>query len=183
MVQLWRAFGNAVPLFLLIVLLVGFVSYIILRRKETGGYRTITVNALLLLATIGILLITVYPNYYDPYAQRVINLVPFVEMYDLTFYSKSAAVPVRNLGFNILLFVPFGLFLAMRGRQMPLLKVTLLGLLFSLVIETFQFAFPMGRAADADDLILNTLGAFIGGALWKALHANALQLHRQEKQY
>ncbi|WP_091488258.1 VanZ family protein [Alkalibacterium putridalgicola] len=45
----------------------------------------------------------------------------------------------------------------------------LTGLLFSLFIEVVQFSIPMGRSADIDDLILNTIGAFLGYIIWKIL--------------
>ncbi|MFD3450107.1 VanZ family protein [Microbacteriaceae bacterium 4G12] len=48
-----------------------------------------------------------------------------------------------------------------------LLTVTLKGLCLSLFVETFQYIVPMRRSADVDDLILNTIGAFVGYMIWK----------------
>ena len=42
----------------------------------------------------------------------------------------------------------------------PLKKAILTGFLTSLAIELCQL--PLGRGSDVDDLILNTLGAFLG---------------------
>ena len=60
---------------------------------------------------------------------------------------------------NIGWFVPFGFFLRRRGRSLP--QTLLLGLAFSLMIETLQFVFATG-VSELDDLILNTAGAGIG---------------------
>jgi glycopeptide antibiotics resistance protein len=47
--------------------------------------------------------------------------------------------------------------------------VLLSGLFLSLVIEFLQYAFGTG-ISEADDLILNTLGALIGYALYRLIH-------------
>ncbi|WP_328588356.1 VanZ family protein [Corynebacterium urinipleomorphum] len=53
-----------------------------------------------------------------------------------------------------------------RPGPRPLLATALVGGGFSLIIETWQFFFGLGYS-DIDDLILNTLGAFIGAVLAK----------------
>jgi glycopeptide antibiotics resistance protein len=118
----------------------------------------------LTLTIIAILLITIFPIYYSPEQPRVLNLIPFVGMYRFIFYSVDITVPIRNILFNILLFVPFGFFLSWNKSR----GIIVSGLLFSLLIEALQYAFPIGRSADIDDVILNTLGTFLGGMLWKA---------------
>ena len=60
---------------------------------------------------------------------------------------------------NIAWFVPFGFFLRRRGRSLP--QTLLLGLAFSLTIETLQFVFATG-VSELDDLILNTVGVGFG---------------------
>jgi glycopeptide antibiotics resistance protein len=77
-------------------------------------------------------------------------------------------VPIRNLGGNILLFVPFGFALLIRFSWMKLWKGTIIGLVISLFVEICQFY--MGyRSFDVDDLILNTIGTFIGFAAFKGI--------------
>lgn len=68
---------------------------------------------------------------------------------------------------NIVWFVPFGMYLQYMGISKRLLRTALYGFLFSLLIETMQFVFGTGFS-ELDDLVLNTIGAWIGGAVVKA---------------
>ncbi|MDE5700369.1 MAG: VanZ family protein [Lachnospiraceae bacterium] len=63
---------------------------------------------------------------------------------------------------NIIWFVPFGMYLQYMGKQKNLLRTAFYGFLFSLLIETLQYVFGTGFS-ELDDLVLNTLGAWIGG--------------------
>ncbi|SFC29863.1 Glycopeptide antibiotics resistance protein [Alkalibacterium subtropicum] len=173
MVQLWRAFGELVPLFLIIVLVIYITVYFISKKKNLD-FKRVSINILLGLSIIGILLVTVYPRYYGTEIPTIINIVPFTGMYDIMFHSVDITVPIRNLGLNILLFVPFGFFLSQKISSLQKkvrLNLILAGLLFSLFIEVVQFSIPMGRSADIDDLILNTVGAFLGYIIWKILNS------------
>lgn len=67
---------------------------------------------------------------------------------------------------NIIWFVPFGMYLQYMGKQRKLLHIAISGFLFSLLIETLQYVFGTGFS-ELDDLVLNTLGAWIGGGLVK----------------
>ncbi|WP_265938414.1 VanZ family protein [Bacillus thuringiensis] len=170
MVELWRAFGGLIPLFFMITLIV--IVSVLLFPKRSVESKKLFLNTLFMLTIIGILLITIFPSRYGQAQPRIINYVPFVGMYDIMFHSVDITVPIRNLGFNILLFVPFGFFLSWRKYSYGklLLNVTLKGLFLSFVIEMFQYIIPMGRSADVDDLILNTFGAFLGYAIWRMLY-------------
>lgn len=68
---------------------------------------------------------------------------------------------------NIVWFVPFGMYLQYMGISRRLFQTALYGFLFSLLIESMQFVFGTGFS-ELDDLVLNTLGAWIGGAVVKA---------------
>jgi glycopeptide antibiotics resistance protein len=46
-------------------------------------------------------------------------------------------------------------------------KVTGAGALLSLIIEVCQYVFPLGRATDIDDWMMNTLGALVGVLLFQ----------------
>ena len=65
---------------------------------------------------------------------------------------------------NIVWFVPFGMYLQYMGISRRLFQTVLYGFLFSLLIESMQFVFGTGFS-ELDDLVLNTLGAWIGGAV------------------
>jgi glycopeptide antibiotics resistance protein len=174
-VQLWRAFGHLVSLFLIIVLVVCIITYVVSRKRKLDLKRVI-VNLLFGCSIIGILLVTVYPEEFGHRMLRVVNLVPFVGMYNILFHSVDITVPIRNLGFNILLFVPFGFFLTLKTpcfQKKLNLFVIITGFLFPLFIETVQFAIPMGRSSDIDDVILNTIGTFLGCIIWKLFNSKS----------
>ena len=65
---------------------------------------------------------------------------------------------------NIIWFVPFGMYVQYIKKPKKLLYIAFCGFLFSLIIETLQYVFGTGFS-ELDDLILNTLGAWIGAVL------------------
>ncbi len=65
---------------------------------------------------------------------------------------------------NMLLYVPFGFFVAGAiGKKMPaaVAGATLAGFVLSFLVETFQF-YDIGRVQELSDLWANTLGTFFG---------------------
>jgi glycopeptide antibiotics resistance protein len=116
-----------------------------------------------------ILLITLVPIRYSPGVKRILNPYPLVNMYKMVFVSRNLARAAWNIGVNLLMFVPFGYLTADRiqGNKDLVKRAVLTGALFSLFIETVQYAIPTGRSADIDDVIINTLGAYLGVMIWK----------------
>ena len=70
---------------------------------------------------------------------------------------------------NVLLFVPFGAALGMRGFSIG--KTALYGFVLSAAVETAQLLLISGRTTSLDDVLLNTLGAVLGQALLSRLTA------------
>lgn len=95
-----------------------------------------------------------------PYFRWVptVNLIPFGDEKSVRFFLQ--------LGLNAVMFLPFGFLLPVLWPKCRSWKVTTLaGLLTSGLIEFLQL-FPF-RATDVDDLLMNTLGAFLGyGLAW-----------------
>ena len=73
---------------------------------------------------------------------------------------------VYLFGGNICWFVPYGMYLQYTGRTKRLWQTALLGLSFSLFIEVGQYVFGTGFS-ELDDLVLNTLGVWLGAAVVK----------------
>lgn len=67
---------------------------------------------------------------------------------------------------NIILFVPFGIFLTMRFPELKVAHVGFVGAFFSSTIECIQLFLP-NRMTDIDDVILNTTGAIVGYLLFR----------------
>ncbi|MFR9731584.1 VanZ family protein [Saccharopolyspora sp. MS10] len=80
---------------------------------------------------------------------------------------------VQLLG-NLMLLIPMAVLVPMRVRWFDGLgKIVIGGLLTALTIETVQFFCVPGRVASTDDVVLNTLGATVGGLVvcagwWRA---------------
>lgn len=105
------------------------------------------------------------------------NLIPFADIL------SSPREYIVNTVLNIVLFVPFGFFLAALWKEYRSLKKTLAaGMGLSLFIEILQiFTF---RLTDIDDLITNTLGAVIGYYLLNGVSENIrLKLSVSDSKY
>jgi hypothetical protein len=90
---------------------------------------------------------------------RVVKPVPFV-------IDENYRVSLVDWGINLLCFVPFGWLLVMYRRPRPgVFLATIITAGVSATIETTQLLFLINRYAATDDLILNTLGGFLGALL------------------
>lgn len=99
---------------------------------------------------------------------RNYNFIPFRSIYRIAVYSPTLKDPIKILIGNIILFIPFGFFLpiAFKKLRKALMPTIFLGMLLSILIESSQFLFTH-RVSNIDDVILNTLGAFIGAVIIK----------------
>jgi len=112
-----------------------------------------------------------------------INLIPVVSiMKDIssigTAYDGDSmfmiGLIIRNVGGNILLFLPFGFFVPILFEKYKNMKRTvILGFFVSICIEFIQFfellAGGWGRTVDVDDVLCNVLGVCIGFLIFTVL--------------
>ncbi|MFF2877771.1 VanZ family protein [Gottfriedia sp. NPDC057991] len=84
-----------------------------------------------------------------------LNLIPLIKMFNE--FSSVKQFIVNTLG-NILLFVPFGVILTSIKRSKIII---IIGLFLSVSIEVVQLMMSY-RTSDIDDVILNTIGTYIG---------------------
>ena len=95
------------------------------------------------------------------------NLIPFNEIKRFIMYREQLgwkAVFLNIVG-NLAAFIPAGFLIRLMCRsRRGFFKAVLCGFMLSLMIECVQFIFKVG-SFDVDDLLLNTLGAFIGALL------------------
>ena len=107
-------------------------------------------------------------------ARLNINLLPF---WDITSGMKAYLI---NSGLNILLFIPLGFILPLLWKEFRSRRtMCLTGFLLSLGIELAQLL--NYRISDVDDLIMNTLGAFLGYELLMLLRRRKKNLLIQEQ--
>jgi glycopeptide antibiotics resistance protein len=164
-----------------VLLFVPFVAREHRRRGELGaGTAALRFGGLLyslgLVAYVLIPLPPVAPGFCEAFAYVQPQWEPFAGFEGLRWPQGWAELSplvaddaVQQFGFNVLLFLPLGMFVRRAFR--PLAAAVLIGFTASLAVELTQltgiwFLYPCPyRLFDVDDLIANTTGAFIGGVL------------------
>ncbi len=89
----------------------------------------------------------------------------FVPLKEILRYDLGSSLFYKNIFGNMLLFLPFGIFIAKYVKTDKILVVILLCFITSLSIEVIQFL--IGRVFDIDDIILNIIGCVLGFAIYK----------------
>lgn len=97
---------------------------------------------------------------WDRFFQGSLNLKPFVEYARLLGQGELLRALYLFLG-NIVVFMPFGMYLAYQKPEMKFGRIVLYGFLLSLAIECMQYVLGTGYT-ELDDLILNTIGVGVG---------------------
>jgi glycopeptide antibiotics resistance protein len=127
-------------------------------------------DVLLLGSLLAILAFTLVPL--D--AENELELIPLSEL--VLEVRRSDATSLLELlvesAANILLFIPLGLALGLRGMSKT--KTALFALALTAVVEAAQLLVVSGRTASVDDVFLNTLGAVLGHLLLTRMQANRL---------
>ena len=101
------------------------------------------------------------------------NLVPFHEIKRFIHYYKVIGMPavLLNLVGNVAAFVPFGFFLPVFvERCRTILNTVFYSFELSLMVELIQLVTKVG-SFDVDDIILNTIGGFIGYIVYKVVRS------------
>ncbi|MFJ8457522.1 VanZ family protein [Lysinibacillus xylanilyticus] len=99
------------------------------------------------------------------------NFVPFETILRYINYSQyfNLDIIIINLLGNLLIFTPMGFLLPLLSKKYrKAWSIICVGFFSSLAVETVQFIFRVG-SADIDDLILNTLGAWLGYLVYKSI--------------
>ena len=85
---------------------------------------------------------------------RSINLIPF-------YYDQETSVHLKEVVYNIIVFVPLGVYVQIFRENWKKATKCLVILLLSFLFEIVQFIFAIG-ASDVTDLIGNTIGGIVG---------------------
>jgi VanZ family protein len=140
------------------------------RRFRAAASRTLAdplLDALLIYCSllVGYLVFTPQTTSIDP-----IQLDPGNDLAMALDAQPGDSLPWIQLVGNVLLFAPLGAMLPMRLAWLDnVLKVALVALLASCVIELLQLLFVSGRVVSTDDVVLNTTGGTLGSLLTKGL--------------
>ncbi|MER3418063.1 MAG: hypothetical protein C4343_02905 [Chloroflexota bacterium] len=153
---------------------VAYVAVVVARRRKAGLGVLLAYLALggWVLAAVGV---TLFPL---PYQRELIeserasqllgnNLVPFATI-GAAIHEGLHGPQLRVLVANVLMFIPFGFFVALLPTRPPsMLRVLGAALIASCAIELSQWVISAGlgytyRTTDVDDVILNTMGGALG---------------------
>lgn len=85
------------------------------------------------------------------------NFIPFKE---ILRYEVGSKLFIKNILGNIILFIPYGLFVSYILKTRKTLPILIITLITSAVIEYTQM--QIGRTFDIDDITLNIVGGFVG---------------------
>jgi glycopeptide antibiotics resistance protein len=127
---------------------------------------TIVVAAALVFATLGWQSDTPRPMTVDTAPFLVYAHVVSQAVEGAMTPGQTAFFLIVNLAGNVAVFIPLGflLYFSLPSSQRGLAAVVLVGTAFSLAVELGQLALP-GRTTALDDVLLNALGAALGGGL------------------
>lgn len=142
------------------IILVSMRTVSILKNKE----KIILYKELMSLLFVIYVLCLFYVVTFQDVSWSSSNFIPFHEMFRYDFGSRLF---FKNVLGNMLLFVPYGFFMAYYLKLKKPKEIILLSLLVSTTIETTQLL--IGRVFDVDDIFLNIIGGLIGYFVYRLL--------------
>lgn len=144
----------------LCVLITVRIAYLITNHKKIEIYKEVFG----LIFVIYILLLFELLTATDTNPYHGVNLKPFTEITRYKFGTKLFNINVFG---NILIFIPFGLFISSYLKSKKVFPVLFISIITSTFAELVQL--KIGRSFDIDDIILNVVGSIIGYLLYLAL--------------
>jgi glycopeptide antibiotics resistance protein len=159
-IQLWRSFGDLVPL-LVVIIAALLVSLPVLSRFSAQRRRN-GVWALMCGWLVALCAVTLLPA--AGQRGRALDLIPLGSVVTMIRSAVDWEVPDAQIGGNTLLFVPLGLLLRAlpTQREGSALRALEVGALLGLTIELGQYALAVGRVSSVDDVLLAACGTAIG---------------------
>jgi len=166
-------------LFLLITVVVPLSLLINLFRKKSFKYHLVCIFSVVYFA--GLISVTLFPVITDSRAidrqsgfHATVNFIPFKSILGSLDHPYSK-IGFMNIVGNLLLLLPLGLLtgiLMKRSRNM--FRVIAIGLGIAVLIELTQYILTENyvirrRVVDVDDVILNSVGFWLGYGLYKLL--------------
>lgn len=151
------------------------IMQIMFHLKKVLVLRNLLFCALLFYISL-ILAITLFPIPYgwpEPGFIAAYNFIPFNDI--LLEFGVGFQAAVRNVGGNIVMFLPLGVILSLIFARKSWLKILWVSALCSAGIEFMQFLIGVTvahwhyRGVNVDDVILNTVGAMIGFLIYKLI--------------
>lgn len=162
---------------ILIGVIVSLLFVIISLLRKTSKYKVI-VGCIFIVYLSIVASITLFPIIYQEKIEYYgdttwFNFIPFKSIIGMFEYGINLTTIVQILG-NILMTVPFGVFVMLLLSKTNSIKLLLLALSFSISIELLQLIIGVGidnmyRTVDIDDVILNIIGVYVGYLFYKII--------------
>lgn len=151
-------FGGAWTMIVIFTIILSSVriAYLISKKEKFVFYKELT-YLLFIIYLLSLFYIVTFQD--DNYGLS--NFIPFKEMFR---YSINSKLFIKNFIGNILLFMPFGLFVTAYLDQRKIYPAIILTTISSISIEIVQNI--IGRVFDIDDIILNVIGGTIGAVIY-----------------
>lgn len=164
-----RWIGEAVeqlgPVLLVVVVALVVIAALRLIVPGEDPRRTRWTRTVALVGAIAVILAATLVDR-EPIGVRLdLKLIPFSDLISALSGDGSVRRAVIELVVNIALFVPLGLALRLRFESMSVARATVIAFALSLGIETLQLVVATGRVANITDVLMNTLGGFLGAIL------------------
>ena len=138
------------------------VCFLIKNKKHLVLYRELIMLSMIIYT---LMLFQVVTNQ-DVVSWSSNNFIPFKEMFR---YKLGSALFFKNVLGNLIMFLPFGFYVAYTLRPAGKKVVLILSFMASLTIEVVQLS--IGRVFDVDDIILNVIGGILGYFFYVSLNA------------
>lgn len=149
-----NAFNEQWPMILIFTVFVVItrLTYLIVHKQRFILYKELFMFTALLFAMLLFYVVTFQDVNYGTN-----NFVPFRE---IMRYEFGSPLFIKNIIGNIIMFIPFGLFVAYLLKTRKALPTLFITIVTSAIIEYTQL--KIGRTFDIDDILLNLVGGFIG---------------------
>lgn len=128
------------------------ITYLFVHKEKFVLYKELFMFTALLYAMLLFYVVTFQDVNYGTN-----NFIPFKE---IMRYEPGTKLFIKNILGNIILFIPFGLFVSHILRTRNFIPIIFITIVTSGVIEYTQLR--IGRTFDIDDIFLNVVGGLIG---------------------
>ncbi len=148
------AINNNWPMFFIFttVIITIRLVYLIVHRDKFVLYKELFMLIFLIYAMLLFYVVTFQDVNYGTN-----NFIPFKEIFR---YELGSKLFIKNILGNIILFIPFGVFVSYILKTRKPIFIMIISLITSSIIEYTQL--KIGRTFDIDDIILNIVGGFLG---------------------
>jgi glycopeptide antibiotics resistance protein len=132
-------------------------------RGSSGRAVLIVLFSIYAAVLTGLVLFKFPFSYDDSGSGRHLNLIPLAGS-----FTASGVLRPGEIVENVLVFVPFGIYLGVLARRWPFWKKLIPILATTVLFEAVQYAFAIGRA-DITDVLSNAIGGALGIAVYALL--------------